>query len=228
MGSSKYVTIQQAARYLGCSDRSIYRKTRRGQLEFRTEGRHVLILEDSLLTLKKGQHDLLTSRVTKETILKMQVELQTLKTQVATCMRILNVRYDPLNSTLPEYENMYKSAEQLSIEGWPPHVEEPWAEYFLRLRTEDFEKIEIVTHDVHPWRPFLRLANSMYAAPWSKELSDLLAAGKKNIENLAGIWCVLKEESPRAFDMLVERDGAPLKKLVRRMTKAQRPPEQPT
>lgn len=217
MGSSKYVTIEQAARLMGCHPRSIYRYARRGVVQTKCEGRHTFVLEEDVLAWKRGRRDPLSSELKKDIVAKLQAEVQTLKTQMAACMRILNIRYDPLNLTVPEYENLYRSAEQLSVEGWSPHVEEMWAEYFVRLRVEDLEKIELGTSDKHPWRPFMRLAATMHVNPYNKELSDMLGAGRTNIQQVAGVWCVLKEESPRTFDILLERDATPLKKLVRRM-----------
>lgn len=220
MGSSKFLTIPQAAKLLGVHERSIWRYARRGLFQSKCEGRRTLVAEDDVIGMKKGRRDAISSPLQRDVISKLLAEVQTLKTQVATCMRILNVRYDTFNFTIPEYENFYRSAEQLSNEGWSPHSEEMWADYFLRLRIEDFEKIELATQDKHPWRPFLRLAATMHVNPWNPDLTDLFAAGKTNLQQAAGVWCVLKEESPRTLDILLERDTAPLKKLIRRMQRS--------
>lgn len=219
---SKFVSLEQAARMLDVDIRTVYRYMQRGVLASNREGKRVFIDEADLITFKKGKHDLLASPLQRDIISKLLAEIQTLKSQMATVMRILNVRYEPLGMTLPEYELFYKSAEQLSVEGWSPHVEEMWAEYFVRIKVEDFEKIELAVNDPHPWRPLLRLATTMHLNPWNKELTEMLAAGRTNIQQVAGVWCILKEVSPRTFDVLQERDAAPLKKLVRRMVKAQK------
>ncbi len=169
--------------------------------------------------MKKGRRDALSSPLNKDIIMKQQAEIQTLKVQMSTVMRLLNIKYDAFTFTVPEYENLYRQAERMSTEGWSPFDEEMWADYFVRFRVEDFEKIEVATQDKHPWRPFLRLASTMHLNPWNKELTEQLGAGRNNIQQVAGIWCVLKEESPRIFDIMQERDAAPLKKLVRRMQK---------
>jgi hypothetical protein len=220
MGSSKFLTIKQAAKLLEVNQRSIYRYAKRGILQARCEGRHTFVAEEDVLTMLKGKRDLLSSPLNRGVIGKLQAEVQTLKTQMAAVMRILNMKYDPFSFTVPEYEHLYRAAEQLSTTGWSPHEEEMWAEYFVRFRTEDFEKIEIAVGDKHPWRPFLRLATSMHVNPYNKDLTDMLAAGRTNIQQTAGVWCVLKEESPRTFDILQERDATPLKKLMRRMSRA--------
>lgn len=220
MGSSKWLTIDQTAQILKVSDRSVYRYLNRGIFQTKIEGKDTFILEEDVLKWRKGRRDLLSSPLNKDIVQKLQADVQTLKTQVATCMRILNVRFDPLNFTVPEYDHLYRTADQLSNQGWSPHEEEMWAEYFVRFRVEDFEKVEVATSDKHPWRPFLRLASSMHINPYNSDLSDMLAAGRTNIQQVAGIWCILKEESPRTFDILQERDAKPFKKLMKRMQRS--------
>ena len=181
----------------------------------------MFILEEDIRQVKKGRHDALSSPVKRDVISILQAEVQTLRMQMATVMRILNVRYEPLRFTIPEYLGLYQTAQELSTEGWSPHSEEMWAEYFVRMTVEDLEGIELASEDKHPWRPLLRLATTMHLNPYNKHLTDMLAAGRTNIQHVAGVWCVLREESPRTFDLLQERDAAPIKKLVRRLQKAQ-------
>lgn len=221
MGSSKYMTIDQAAAVLGVSRRTIHRYTERGLLSGKCEGRHTLISEDDLRLVKKGRKDISASPVRRDMVLKLQVEVETLKSHMATVMRILNIRYQPLNFTVPEYETFYKAAVQMSEEGWAPHSEEMWADYFVRITVEDLEGIELASEDKHPWRPLLRLATTMHMNPYNKELTDVFAAGRTNMKHIAGMWCILRGESPRTFDLLQDRDAAPLKKLVRRLKKDQ-------
>lgn len=217
MGSSKWLTIQQAAKILDVHFRSVYRYANRGVFQTKCEGKNTFVLEDDVLNWKRGRRDLENSPLERDIVQKLMAEVQTLKTQMATVNRILNIRFDPLNFTVPEYEHLYRTAEQLSNYGWSPHEEEMWSEYFVRLRVEDFEKVEVATQDKHPWRPFLRLASSMHLTPYNCDLADMFAAGRMNVQQVAGVWCVLKEESPKTFDILKERDAQPLKKLMKRM-----------
>lgn len=227
---SKFVTIKQAARMLEVDLSTVYRYCRRGVLQAKCEGRHTVVAEDDVIVMKKGRRDALSSPLNKDIIMKQQAEIQTLKTQMATVMRILNIRYDPFNFTVPEYENLYRMADRLSTEGWSPYDEDMWADYFVRFRVEDFERLEIAVNDPHPWRPFLRLVTTMHLNPYNNELREILGAGRNNIHQAAGIWAIQKGESPRTFDILQERDAAPLKKLVRRMQKIKRddPPPDPS
>lgn len=218
---SKYITVEQAAAILGCSSRSIYRYVSKGLLQTKLEGRHTFVDEEGIHRIKKGRHDVLTSPLKKDVISMLLIEVQTLKMQMATVMRILNVRYEPLNFTVPEYLRLYQTAEQMANEGWAPQSEEMWAEYFVRITVEDLEGLEKATESKHPWIPLLKLATTMHLSPYNKHLTDMLAAGRTNLQHVSGMWCVLKEESPRVFDILQERDAAPLKKLVRRLQKSQ-------
>lgn len=217
---SKYMTVEQAASFLGVSNRSIYRYATRGLLETKVDGRHTLVPEDQVRQIRKGRHDMLSSPIKRDVVSMLMMEVQTLKMQMATVMKILNVRYEPLKCTIPEYLRLYQTAEQMANDGWSPHEEELWAEYFVRITVEDLEGIEFATEQKHPWIPFLKLATTMHLRHYNAHLTDILAAGRTNMQRVAGMWCVLREESPRVFDILQERDAAPLKKLLRRMQKA--------
>jgi DNA-binding transcriptional MerR regulator len=219
MGNS-FVYKERAAELAGVCERSLFRYARKGLIKTRREGRRTLFSEEDLLRLKKGRRDVLLAPMRRDTITKLISEVQALQMQVSTITRILNIKYDSLDMTLPEYERFYQSAEQYSFEGWPPHVEEMWADYFVRIKVEDLEKIEKLTGDPHPWRPFLKLVSTMHLKSWNKDLMEQLAAGKNNLHQIAGIWAALKEESPRTFDMIAERDSSPNKTIVKRMTKA--------
>jgi len=221
MGSSKFITTKQAAEKLGVSVRSIYRYAKKGILKTECRGRKLYINENDLFQLKKGRREIITSPLQRDIVAKLITEIDDLKNRVATISKFLNIRNEPLNLTLPEYELFYKAADQYSAEGWPPHIEEIWSENFARMRVEDFEQIEAATGDPHPWRPFLRLATTMHLNPYNKDLREIFGAGKNNIQNVAGIWCVLKDESPRTFDVLMNRDALPFKKLLRRLSKQQ-------
>jgi excisionase family DNA binding protein len=218
---SKYLTVDQAAAILGVTKRSIYRYVKRGLLKGEYDGHNTVVLEEDLKQIKKGRHDALSSPVKRDMVTALQVQVQTLQMQMATVMRILNVRYTPLDLTVPEYLSLYKSAEEMSTQGWSPQHEEIWSEYFVRITVEDMEGIETATGDKHPWRPFLRLVTTMHLSPYNRQLTEMFAAGRSNVQQVAGVWCVIKEESPRTFDILQERDAAPIKKLVRRLQRFQ-------
>lgn len=225
MGSSKYITKQRAAAILDVSDRTVTRYMKKGLLRFEYQktgtGRSPYVVEEDVLRLQKGRKDLLATPLNRDILTALRMEIQTLKSQMAAVLKVLNLQHDELRFTPMEYKNAYEAADQYSVDGWPPHIEEPWADTFLRMRVEDLEKMVPVTNDAHPWKPFLRLATSMKLRPWNTKLRDVLAAGENNLRQMAGIWCVLKGDSPKTLDLLTERDAAPLNKLLRRMGKVQ-------
>lgn len=152
----------------------------------------------------------------------MMGEILSLKTMVGTLARLLNVKYEPLNLTDSEYKNLFLMAELFANEGWPPHVEEMWADTFLRMKIEDFQRLAEVTQDPHPWRPFLKLARSMHESPSNQALKDQFGAGRNNIHAVAGIFCVTAGVSPKDFTLLSERDAVPSKKLIKGRLKSQK------
>ena len=221
MGSLKYITKREAAALLDVTDRTITRYMNKGLVRFEYREKVAYLLEEDVLRLDKGRKDPLGFPLNRDIIEAMRVDLDALRGQMAVVLRILNLRHMELSLTDVEYKNLYDGANQLAAEGWPPHSEEQWSDLFLRLRVEDMKKLEEVTNDPHPWRAFLRLATSMHLRPWEKNLREIFAEGKKRIERVAGMWCVLRGESSKDFDMIAKHHAAPFKPTLRRMKKAQ-------
>lgn len=218
---ANFITKEEAAKLMDCSVKSIYRYAKRGLIRTRYEDKKFFVNEEDLQTLRKGRRDQLNSPYTRDIINMLVLDMQTVKTQMATVMRILNINYVPLGFTDPEYVAFYQTADQLSTEGWSPHVEDQWADCFVRLKVEDLTAMQRLTADDHPWRPILRLATSMHLRPWNTRLRDLFGSGRSNVHQIAGIWCVLQERSQKEFHMLVERDTVPSRKVMRRIAKEQ-------
>lgn len=214
----RFLRKEKAAALLGVSPRTIYRYLRKGLLLPAFQGRLIGVWEDDVLKLKKLQ-EIDAPTPDKELVLKFMTEVETLKSQMATVLRILNVKFDPLGLTGPEYRSLYRMAEHYALEGWPPQAEEQWADTFVRMRIEDLEELALSVEDEHPWRPFLKLATTMHLNAYNKSLQDQLASGKSNIYNIAGVWCVLKGETAAQFALIARRDTAPNQKLVRRLSK---------
>lgn len=216
---SKILTKPTAATMLDVSERTIYRLMKQGVLRTETKGRNIYLVEEDVLKLKKIRLDGPVITINRDTIPMLVARVQTLENQVATLMRLLNVKYEALSLTDSEYKLLYDMAESYSLEGWPPHAEEQWADMFVRMKMEDLEKLEEVSGDKHPWRHILRLATSMHLNSYSKDLRDQFAAGRNNIHSVAGVWCTLKGESPKSFDLLLQRDTLPIHKLMKKLTK---------
>lgn len=215
----KLVTKGAAARMLNVSERSVYRYMRQGLLKVTYSQNRALISIDDVLQLKHTWENKPKIPPSRESVPFLIARVSVLEGQVAAMMRILNIKYEALNLTDPEFRVLHQMADVYSNEGWPPHAEEQWADTFVRMRLEDLEKLETCTEDPHPWRCFLRLATSMHLTPYNKELREQLSAGRNNILSIAGIWCTLKGEGPRTFDLLTHRDAEPVKKLMKQLSK---------
>lgn len=216
---SKMVTKQKAADLLDVTERSIYRYMRQGILKVSYQGGRAYLFEEDVLQLKHQKENKPKIPPSRETIPFLLARVQTLESRVSAMMRILNMKYENLSLTDPEYRTLHQMADVYSTQGWPPHSEEQWADTFIRIRLEDMEKIEECTEDPHPWRCFLRLVTSMHLNSYNKDLRDQFASGRNNVHSIAGIWCTLKGESPRTFDLLLQRDAEPLKKLMKKLGK---------
>lgn len=214
--SGKILTKKRAADILGLSERSVYRYMQLGRLRVVYEGKMSGIPEEEVYKLKQVLTGPTPSKLDVSMLL---ARVLTLENKVAVLERIANVHYEPLNLTLPEYRTLHQMAEVFATQGWAPHVEEQWADTLVRLKLEDLEKLEEALEDPHPWRAFLKLASSMHLNCYQTELRPQFAAGKNNVVSIATIWCTLKGESPKTFDLLMERDASPNRKLMKKLAK---------
>ncbi len=219
MLGSKFITKQKAASILGVSTRTISRYLARGLLKAAHDGKRIGAFEEEVLHFKRNQAEEVPLAVNRMSFGMLVARVQSLEHLVGTMARILNIRYEPLKLTDPEYLTLYRMAEQYATEGWPPHAEDMWADTFLRIKLDDLEAIARITEDEHPWRPLLRLAKSMHAKPYQPELREQFASGLTNIHGTSSIYCIMKGESPKMFDLLVERGAIPDKKLMRNLSK---------
>ncbi len=214
---SKIVSKDRAITLLEISERTFYRLMNSGLLKPVYEGRKVGFYEEEVLQLKRVRNDPVS--LNKDLVGMLLAKVQTLENQMSAVMRILNIKFDPLKLTSPEYRNLYLMADHYGREGWPPQAEEQWADVFVRLRLEDFEEISSIVGSEHPWIPFLRLATTMYMACADSAYRGQLAAGRTNVFQVAGIWCTLKGETVKEFDLHIKRSAQPSNKLVKKLGK---------
>lgn len=211
--------VEDAATFLGVNSRTVRRYISKGYLRSEYCHRKLMVYKSELLQLKKDEEEPIPFPINRMSLARLHTRVTTLERHVATLMRILDVRYDPLNLTDAEMLSLYRQAEHLSLKGWSPYEEEPWSEYFLRMKLEDIEQCSRVSEDPHPWRAFLRLVSTMFLQPFNKDLRDNFAAGKNNLHGIAATYCQLKGESPKAADILTKRDAAPMKRLLNKLAK---------
>lgn len=204
---------------LGISKTTFYRYLKSGKLRAAHDGRTIGAYEDEVYQLKKSLDDPFPIAVSRVTLSAMLARIQTLELRVATLSKILDVRYEPLNMTEPEYRSLYESSKYFSEHGWPPQAEQQLADIFLRIKPEDFERMSEATKEEHPWQPVLRLVHSMYLRPFTPELRDMFSAGLNNVNAIAGIYCTLKGATPKSFDLMVDRHATPDPKLMKKLGK---------
>jgi DNA-binding transcriptional MerR regulator len=224
---NRFLKKSKAASLLGVSSRTIFRYLAKGLLTPAYSGHNIGVWEEDVIKLKKLRQQDAPTVMDKELVLRLMTEVETLKSQMATVLRILNVKFDPLNLTTPEYRSLYRMAEHYSTEGWPPQSEQQWADTFVRLRIDDLEEMKEASGDEHPWRCLLRLATTMHLNAYDKTLQDQLAAGKANVHNVAGTWCILQGETAAQFALITRRDAAPHRKLLRKLGKTRKAPTVP-
>jgi len=224
---SQFLSREAAVKRLKISKATLYRHIRKGYLRTRPVGNTIEVSVKDIEQLERSEKVGIPFPVNKLTIANLAATVRRLERDLETVVRILNIRHEKLNLTETELVHLYKVVDQYSKKGWSPHVEEPLAGYFMRLRYDQLETLSTKIKDPQPWKPFFRLASTMAKSPYNKELEDLLEKGKENIDSLSKLWVEFHGGSEKRFEALV-RDGAkPIKKLLRYLVKQQTPPKSP-
>jgi DNA-binding transcriptional MerR regulator len=222
---NRFLKKSKAASILGVSSRTIFRYLEKGLLVPAYCGSGIGVWEEDVLKLKKLREQDAPTAMDRELVMRLLAEVETLKSQMSTVLRILNIKFDPLNLTTPEYRSLHRMAELYSNEGWPPQAEQQWADTFVRLRIDDLEEMKDASGDEHPWICLLKLVTTMHLNAYDKSLQDQLASGKANVHSVAGTWCILKGKTAAEFALITRREGAPNRRLVRKLGKTRRAQE---
>ncbi len=157
------MTIPEAARYLGVTDRTIRNYIRQGLLSTsRIDGKREKILRaeevDELRgSLSEGKH-----LIPRREISALSARVRRLEAQLDVVLRILDAKVDPLKIT-PTYakELIAACTAQLLQPSWSQAEVQPWTEIFLRLDEDD---LDVLAQECEkPWALLLRLCVSMTA-----------------------------------------------------------------
>lgn len=174
--------------------------------------------EDVTTLLRAG--DLLTDiAFNKTNFLKLYEDVQYLKSRLHTLERVYDVQFDRLNLEDKELHQLYEAAKNYSQEGWPPHVEQQWADTFVRLHVDDLRQLQTYLKEDHPWKPFYLLCNCMHQAPFNKFLRDQFNAGRHHMQQLVTLWGQVRGESPTIINALVRDEAEPMKRLLNKLHK---------
>jgi excisionase family DNA binding protein len=216
---SRFLTKREAAQVLGCHVRTVFDKIKRGELRPVPNGRRVDVLEEDVIALRDSKRKsdgerALPFAINRQTILRLDTEIRILRHELDQVLRVLNIRREALKLSDLEATSLYQTAAGYVKDGWPPQVEEMWANYFLRFSVDHFRQVERITKDNHPWQPLLKLANTMALRPYNTELSLQLASGREHMQSMASVWFEIKRISPRQLDAMLVRAVKPDKRLL--------------
>ncbi len=228
MGSIfEWITIKKAADALGVSTRQVYKYIAKGRLTARQDGQQRYVSRNDVRVLLEGRKRGFPKAVSSATVLRMDTELQILRKQMDTVMRMLDMRYEPLGLDKQELVNLHEMANHSLKVPWSPHEEAMWADVFVKLSSMDLEAMSEDGLEA-PWRPFLALAKAMYSKPHREDLKPQFHAGITNIERI-GFSFSQKLEGATARDLshMIKKDNVLTGRAERRMGRLQQKEEGP-
>lgn len=157
------MTIPEAARYLGVTDRTIRNYIRQGLLSTsRIAGKREKYLraeeiEELRVSLTEGKH-----LIPRREISALSARVRRLEAQLEVVLRVLDARVEPLKITPAYAKDLIAACKtKLMQAGWTQAEIQPWTEIFLRVDEDD---LDILAADCEkPWALFLRLCAAMTA-----------------------------------------------------------------
>ena len=186
-----FVTVKQACAMLGLSETSIREYIKRKYLR-PGQDKNDLVAEDvlQLQRLKDG-----APPFDKITIAKLQEELRETQLKLQIVMRTLNVGADPLKLPDDRLVLLHGDAKLMSEVGCPRNMEEMWLDFLPRLEFEDLLRLEALTKDPNPWRPFLYLTEQLVLSG-RRALRPGFDTCKRHLRLLAMTWIETRKSLP--------------------------------
>lgn len=223
MGSIfEWISMERAADALGVSKRQVYKYIAKGQLTTHKDGGHTLVNRHDVRALIEARKKGVGKAVNPMTVARLDAEVQLLRKQVDTLMRLQDIRYEPLDLTAEDLSNLHQMAAHRIQNPWSPYEEKMWCDVFVRIRLEDLEKIAEHTGEEDPWRPFYALAKAMFNHPQDQENKLILSAGKNNLERIGFIWSdKLGMKDARDIDRMVKKDDVAVRRMDRKLERIQ-------
>jgi hypothetical protein len=184
-----FMSRQAAAQQLGVTERTIFKYVRDGWLGRVVQGEEVGVSRRDVqsLTSESRQTPLQCNRRTVE-LLRSRVELMADRVRQAELLLDLQ---QPLGMNMVALTSLLLRARDCLRDGWEAGAETMWAAVFLKLSSEDLDRVGRASKnrdDTYPWIPFFRLCLAMQKAARAPELLTLLRLGRANIERLALTW----------------------------------------
>jgi excisionase family DNA binding protein len=185
-----FVSIAEAARQLGVSERTIYRYVRRGRLRQATQGSQRGVRRDDLEQLQRSVEDPALPPVNKLTLAYSFNQIRLLRQEMDLLVQTIDLGRPPLDLS-PEQLVAHHAAARRRVQDADITAGRDWIEFLLRLRDGDLKVIERKTGDPHPWIPFYELVE-MLRSPGDERTMRLIGAACSHIEKLVFAWITQK------------------------------------
>jgi len=203
--STKLMTLQEAARFLGVTERTVRKYIKQGFLSaHRVQGdrRYWLAALDVGQFHQDMQETSRTTGFTKKDFLLLRSQVQRLQSQMDVVLRILDAKDDPLRMPKEYAKELFELClVQSKATNWQMSEMQSWVEVFLRVDEEDLRSLSEAAEVRKPWKTLLSLCISMttYVATHetystSLELQALhrqLAEGRRRLRVSALIYAEL-------------------------------------
>ena len=150
------ITIDEAARYLGVTTRTISNYIAQGIISYHKKqgsNRKYLSTEDIQDLLEAKNEATFSIKKFKE----LQARVKKLEANVEVLMRILDTKQIPLGLSASESEELYNAAVDSNNSVLTEQHIEAWLPILMRLDENDLKNIEDTTKVKDPWSPFISL-----------------------------------------------------------------------
>lgn len=203
---STFVSKSAAAKALGVSLRSVYRLVDGGKLRASHTGRNSGVNAEDLARLvadRTKRDSTLPVTLSRAFAGEILARMTRFEQRVNTLEQILDIRREDLELSDAELMTLHRAAQESLDTDWMAPMEETWGGVFIRLQIEQFEKLEAMLRDKHPWVVFYRLSIRMAQKPKFDFHRDLLIAGRNHLRDAAILWCVTRGETAAGANMLL-------------------------
>jgi hypothetical protein len=161
MSHDTMMTLQDAARFLSVTDRTVRNYIKKGLLSKEKKGRGVFLRPEEVQSLKEDM-DSAAPIVSRQELVRLRAKVRRLESHMEVVLRILDAKDAALGLSPSYSEELYAFAVAHTKKGsWQIEEISPWVEIFDRLSENDFAVMAGQTSDTHPWRVFLRLCTMM-------------------------------------------------------------------
>ena len=155
------MTVQEAAKHLGVSTRMVRGYLQEGILSAEKIGRARVLNPVEVEELRAEKAGAKKGRLLPSAELQqMKVRVHRLESQLATVLRILDAKDEPLGLEGQAAAQIYSAClARLQSGSWTLQEMGSWLEILLRVTEDDFQEIKAATSVAQPWRPFLQLCH---------------------------------------------------------------------